>query len=83
MTLAYYVFRHYSQYIAPGATRIATSGNNDAVAFKNPDGNVVVQIYNKGASSKRMIVGVGSALAQSLYQFDVPAHGWATLRSPP
>ena len=29
-----------------------------------------------------MIVGVGSALSQTLYQFDVPAHGWDTLRVP-
>jgi glucosylceramidase len=82
VTPAYYVFRHYSQYIAVGATRIGVSGSNDAVAFKNPDGSVVVQVYNKGSSSKTMIVGVGSALSQALYQFDVPAHGWDTLRVP-
>jgi glucosylceramidase len=83
VTPAYYVFRHYSQYIAVGATRIGTSGSNDAVAFKNPDGGIVVQVYNKGASAKATIVGVGSALSQTLYQFSVPAHGWATLRLPP
>lgn len=80
VTPAYYVFRHFSQYIAVGATRIGTSGSNDAFAFKNPDGSIVVQVYNSGASSKKMTVGVGSALSQSLYQFDVPAHGWGTLR---
>jgi glucosylceramidase len=83
VTPAYYVFRHFSQYIAPGATRIGSSGNNDALAFKNPDGSVIVQVYNKGAASKTMTVGVGSALSQALYQFDVPAHGWATLRVAP
>src|SRR5678815_5965220 len=57
VTPAYYVFRHYSQYIAVGATRIGTSGSNDAVAFKNPDGGIVVQVYNKGASAKATIVG--------------------------
>ncbi|HEY5282458.1 MAG TPA: glycoside hydrolase family 30 protein [Polyangia bacterium] len=83
VTPAYYVFRHFSQTIAVGATRIGTSGNSDAFAFKNPDGSVVVQVYNKGTASKKMITGVGSALSQSLYQFDVPAHGWATLRLAP
>jgi glucosylceramidase len=83
VTPAYYVFRHFSQYIAVGATRIASSGTNDAVAFKNPDGSVVVQVYNKGAASKATTVGVGSALSQTLYRFDVPAHGWATLRVAP
>jgi glucosylceramidase len=82
VTPAYYVFRHYSQYIAVGATRIGTTGSTDALAFKNPDGSIIVQVYNKGTSSKRMIVGIGSALSQSLYQFDVPAHGWDTLRVP-
>jgi len=83
VTPVYYVFRHFSQYIAVGATRIGTSGNNDAFAFKNPDGTIIVQVYNKDAASKKMITGVGSALSQSLYQFDVPAHGWATLRIAP
>jgi glucosylceramidase len=83
VTPAYYVFRHFSQYIAVGATRLGTSGSSDAFAFKNPDGGIVVQVYNKGTSSKKMITGVGSALSQSLYQFDVPAHGWATLRLAP
>jgi len=41
-----------------------------------------MQVYNKGAASTKTTVGVGSTLAQSLYQFDVPAHGWATLRVP-
>jgi len=81
-TAAYYAFRHFSAYVAPGATRIGTQGTKDAVAFKNPDGSVIVHVYNKGASSQSMIVGIGSALSQTLYQFDIPAHGWATLRVP-
>ena len=104
VTPAYYVFRHFSYYIAVGATRVATTTGSDAYkgankttygagkatydgvnafAFKNPDGAVVVQVYNKAASSTKSIVGVGSALSQTLYQFDVPAHGWATLRVAP
>jgi glucosylceramidase len=75
VTPAYHVFRHYSQYINPGATRIEISGGDDALAFKNPDGSIVTQVYNSGDSSRTMTVDVGS----TLYQFDVPAHGWATL----
>ncbi|HXU61885.1 MAG TPA: glycoside hydrolase family 30 beta sandwich domain-containing protein, partial [Polyangia bacterium] len=82
-TAAYYAFRHYSAFIIPGATRIGTQGSNDALAFKNPDGSVVVEVYNKASSSTTMTVGIGSALSQTLYQFDVPAHGWATLRVTP
>jgi glucosylceramidase len=75
-TAAYYAFRHYSRYVVPGATRIGLSGSKDAVAFKNPDGSIIAEIYNGSASSKKTTLAVGS----TLYQFEVPSHGWATLR---
>jgi len=76
VTAAYYAFRHYSRYIMPGATRIALDGSKDALAFKNLDGSIITELYNSGASPKKTTLGIGGAL----YQFDVPAHGWATLR---
>jgi glucosylceramidase len=79
VTAAYYAFRHYSQYILPGATRLGTSGTNDAIAFQNPDGGIITEVYNSGDSPNTMTVDVGG----TSYQFDVPAHGWATLRVPP
>jgi glucosylceramidase len=79
LTPAYYVFRHFSQYIAPGATRVAITGSNDALAFKNPDGAVITQVYNSGNAPRTTTVGVSG----SMYRFDVPAHGWATLRTTP
>jgi glucosylceramidase len=74
VTPAYYVFRHFSQYIAPGATRLGTTGINDALAFINPDGSIITEVYNKNDLLKKMTIKV----RDSLYQFDVPAHGWAT-----
>ncbi|HET7539152.1 MAG TPA: glycoside hydrolase family 30 beta sandwich domain-containing protein [Polyangiaceae bacterium] len=78
-TAAYYAFRHYSRYIAPGATRIAVNGSKDALAFKNPDGSIVTEIYNSSSAAKKTTLAVGGAF----YQFDVPSHGWATLRVGP
>jgi glucosylceramidase len=78
-TAAYYAFRHYSRYVAPGATRIAVTGSKDAVAFKNLDGSVVTEIYNVAAAAKATTLQVAS----KLYQIEVPAHGWATLRVVP
>jgi len=78
-TAAYYAFRHYSQYILPGATRIAVTGSTDALAFKNADGSIVTEVYNKGTSAQTLTVKVSSAF----YQFSVPSHGWATLRIAP
>jgi glucosylceramidase len=60
-----------------GSDKVAYDQVN-AFGFKNPDGSVVVQAYNKTTASKKTIVAIGTAL----YQIDVPAHGWATLRAP-
>jgi len=73
-TPVYYVFRHFSQYVVPGAKRVATSGG-DAVAFKNPDGSIVTTIYNKDAA-KTVTLAVGTAKMQ----FSIPANGFATVK---
>jgi len=78
VTPAYYVFRHYSRFLVPGATRIGLTGSNDALAFENPDGSIVTQVYNSGSAPSPTTVSVAGAF----YQFDVPAHGWATLVTP-
>jgi len=76
VTPVYYVFRHFSQYVAPGAKRVATSGSSpDTVAFKNPDGSIVAVMYNSGSAAKTTTLAVGSAKVQ----FSVPANGFATV----
>ena len=89
---AYAVVYSWISYVSPavGATRVAITSTSDAfkgistqtwdklnaVAFKNPDGSLVAEIYNKAAAAKTTTVKVGSAF----YQFVIPAHGWATLK---
>ncbi len=73
ITPTYWVFRHFSQFVATGAKVVATSGG-DAVAFKNPDGSVVAVLYNSG-SAKTMTV----ATASTKLQFAMPSNGWATV----
>jgi glucosylceramidase len=73
VTPAYYVFRHFSQFVAPGAKVVATSGG-DSVAFKNPDGSIVTVLYNSGAAKTVTVAAAGKNL-----QFAVPANGWATV----
>jgi glucosylceramidase len=78
VTPAYYVFRHLSQYVDPGAVRIgatASLDSLDALAFKNPTGSIVTIVYNSGSSARKMIVALGA----TKLQFDVPANGWATV----
>src|SRR5436190_1294123 len=76
-TPAYYVFRHFSQYVAPGAKRVATSGSSvDTLAFKNPDGTIVAVMYNAGTAAKSTTFSMGGARLQ----LSVPANGFATLK---
>ena len=78
VTAAYYVFRHFAQFVDPGARRIAISGN-DAFAFKNPDGSVVAVMYNSGGSARTVTLQVRSG---TLARFSIPARGWASLYQP-
>jgi glucosylceramidase len=74
VTPAYYVFRHVSQYVDPGAKVVGTTGG-DALAFKNPDGTLVAVVHNTGTAAKAMIVAIGG----KKLQFTVPANGFATV----
>ncbi|GGI15081.1 glycosyl hydrolase [Galliscardovia ingluviei] len=44
----YYIMRHFSQYVKPGATVLGTTGhfNSMGIAFRNPDGSLVVVVQN-------------------------------------
>jgi glucosylceramidase len=74
VTSAYCVFRHFSQFVVPGAKRVATSGG-DAVAFKNPDGHLVAVMFNSGSANSSYVVSIGG----QKYQFSMPANAWATV----
>jgi glucosylceramidase len=76
-TPAYYVFRHFSAFIDPGAKRVATSGSSlDMLAFKNPDGSLVAIMYNAASSAKTTTVSIGGVKLQ----FSVPASGFASVK---
>jgi glucosylceramidase len=75
LTPAYYAFRHFAQFVAPGAKVVASGSSNNVVAFKNPDGSIVVVIYNSGGSAQKLTLAIGSAKVQ----LSVPAHGFATV----
>jgi glucosylceramidase len=74
VTPAYYVFRHVSQYVDPGAKLVATTGG-DALAFKNPDGTLVAIVHNADAAAKTLVVALGG----KKLEVSVPANGFATL----
>jgi glucosylceramidase len=74
-TPAYYVFRHLSQYVDPGAKVVAASGG-DALAFKNPNGSIVTVLYNSGGAKTTIVAASGKK-----FSFMMPGSGWATVVS--
>ena len=77
-TTAYYVFRHFSQFVDPGAKRIDATGG-DAIAFKNPDGSLVAVMFNSGSANNSYVVSIGGKKVQ----FAMPGSGWATVKLAP
>jgi glucosylceramidase len=76
-TQAYYVVRHFSEFVDPGAKVVEATGG-DAVAFLNPDGFLVVVVYSAAAKPDYTIAVGGKTL-----QFSIPGGGWATLKFKP
>ena len=77
-TPAYYVFRHFSQFVDPGAKRVDATGG-DAIAFKNPDNSLVAIMFNSGAANNSYVVSIGG----KKLQFAMPGSGWATIKYTP
>jgi len=74
----YWVFRHLSQYVMPGANVVGTSGG-DALAFKNPDGSLVAVAFNSGAANPNYVVAMGG----KKFQVNMPSKGWVTVKYKP
>jgi glucosylceramidase len=59
-TYEYYVLKHASHYVLPGAQRLATSGSfSNLLAFKNTDGSYVLVIQNEGESEIKPAIKIG------------------------
>lgn len=74
VTPTYYVFRHVAQYVDEDSSRVGVQGG-DSLAWKNPDGDIVVVMHNNQNSPKVETVAVGG----SSYEVTIPGQGWATV----
>jgi glucosylceramidase len=59
-TYEYYVMKHLSHYVLPGAQRLATSGeSSNLLAFKNINGSYVLAIYNDKNTEIKPTIKIG------------------------
>lgn len=80
-TPMYYAFKHFSHFVKPGAhlIRVKSSGAlKDALAFKNPDGKVVLVMQNTAPKS----INLKIKMENKNYALSLPAQSWSTLILP-
>lgn len=57
----FYLMKHLGHFVKPGSVRLPTEGWNDALAFRDPDGKVVIIIYNSLEAEKIINVRVNNS----------------------
>lgn len=59
-TPEYWLMKHFSRYVQPGARRLITLGNNyNLSAFENEDGSRVIVVFNPDETVRNMSVSLG------------------------
>ena len=62
-TPEYYIMKHVSHYVLPGAKRIETSGSyDDVLTFVNLDGSIVVIAGNNDSADKKLSIKVNDKI---------------------
>lgn len=54
----FYIMKHVSHFVQPGAYRLETNGGDDHLAFVNPDGKTIVVFVNKENSGRTLKIGI-------------------------
>ncbi len=70
----FYVYKHFSHYVKPGAQRVLTTGWwGDRIAFANPDGSIVVVLANSSENDYEASVAIGGPTGNNTFEIEVPA----------
>ncbi|TAL71581.1 MAG: glycosyl hydrolase [Rhodanobacter sp.] len=83
----YYAFAHYSRFVLPDAVRVWSTATGDGlanVAFRNPDGSLVLVAINSNHAPRAISVRAGqTAFSYTLPAQSVATFGWNTASLPP
>jgi len=85
----YYVLGHLSKFVQPGAVRIDSTGQGQGgienVAFRNPDGSIVLVAVNSGGTQNFQVSYGGSSFGYSLPAGSMATFTWpgSTSTTPP
>ena len=72
----FYEMKHISHYVQPGAVYLGTSGSmEEAMAFRNPDGSIVVLVAEKTGEPRKLTITAG----KKNVTVNVPANSVSTI----
>lgn len=75
-TNEYYVMKHVSHYVHPGARRLETSGGyNNLLAFENPDESIAIILANDSEKERTLSIKIG----RRVYSPTLKAHSFNSL----
>jgi glucosylceramidase len=57
-TPEFYVMKHLSHFVQPGASLLSVSDSSDMLAFKNPDGKIIIVLANQSSAEKTQILKI-------------------------
>jgi len=73
----YYLMKHLSHFVNPGATRLETTGNfNNLLAFLNPDRSVIIVAENDADQERELVIRVRNTIINP----KLKAHSFNTIR---
>ena len=76
----YYYLTHFSKFVRPGAYRIYCSASNNPelnlVAFKNPDGTIVLNVINNGQAANFKVEWNQKIIIQKLKSHSITTFLW-------
>jgi glucosylceramidase len=76
----YYVMRHFSQFVKPGAKRVLSSGTfAGKIAFVNPDGSAVIVLSNATAQTDEVVLTVKGRAGGDTIKVSLPAQSMNTI----
>jgi glucosylceramidase len=78
----YYYLAHFSKFVRPGAYRINTEGGTDKlnfVGFKNPDGTVILNVVNNGASTECQVTYNGKIATAKFKVHSITTLKWSAV----
>jgi len=78
-TPMFYAFKHFTSFVEPGAEYInVTSKEDNAIAFSNPDDELIIVLQNDEQNPKALNICFG----EYMFTITLPGMSWSTLTVP-